>query len=103
MALEKVSLYSLSTPPDRDLIDAILPEEKEAVIFTVIDDLLAGRYVQARRSLLQIIYQENIYSVFGSLISNLRTALMILIAQERKTLDIAQTFGIHPFVVKKTR
>lgn len=103
--IDKLELFdSKERITEEDIIKYVIPE-MEVSIFKFIDSILELNSKQATYDLDLILETSNIYQIFSSIITNLRSLLYIQTLMEEKISKekIIAVLGVHPFIFEKAR
>lgn len=102
LSTELGKLSSLGKTVTPELIRDIVEPEPQANAFELLDAALSSRTEVVERQLRIMRASEEPYRFFGLLVSQVAALAVCNTAAGQPPAAIAKTFGIHPFVVKKT-
>ncbi len=84
-----------------EAIDQLVEPNPQVSAFDLLDAVLAGDGAKASTLLARLKTIEDPYKLFGLLVSQMQT-LVLVVTADGKSLDvIAKESGVHPFVVRK--
>lgn len=102
LSTELGKLSSLGKTVTPELIRDIVEPEPQANAFELLDAALSSRIEVVTRQLTVLRTSEEPYRFFGLLVSQVAALVVCATAAGQPPATIAKTFGIHPFIVKKT-
>lgn len=82
-------------------IDRLVEPSPQVSVFELLDAILQGDYGRAREHLLKLKTTEDPYKLFGLLVSQVQTLMVVANAQGKSPDVIAKDAGIHPYVARK--
>lgn len=101
--VETLSLYRADAEISRADVEAHAPVPPAESIFPAVDAVLARDGHAAADTVMSLLERESVYALLASLISNLRSAVLVgRLAEEGMDADaIGGVVKMHPFVLKK--
>ena len=100
---ELQKLVNYSSPITAEAVDALIEPHVQASVFDLLDSTLGRKPDRMRELLSKLRTTEDVYKLFGLLVSQVHTLALVVSAGNKNAETIASEAGVHPFVVRKTQ